>query len=128
MSITDGKAYAWKSFEGARLVRRKLYLKENDVGIFVCLHSGFKSKRGCRCHIETKNLWYFWLDTMPMVKVDVIMAARQTVNPGVHSKKQPSFSIKVGVGRDFKHWLHTQCGGGNSAREAAQSAKRAMNF
>ena len=123
----------WKSFEGARLVRRKLYLRANDVGIFLCpiqqcLHSGFKSKRGCRRHIETKHIWYFWHDTIPMVKDDVIMAARQTVTPGVHSKKQPSFSIEVGVGKDFKHWLHTPCGGGKSAREAAQSAKRAMKF
>ena len=98
----------WKSFEGARLVRRKLYLKANDVGIFLCpiqqcLHSGFKSKRGCRRHIETKHIWYFWHDTIPMVKDDVIMAARQTVTPGVHSKKQPSFSIEVGVGKEFKN-------------------------
>ena len=123
----------WKSFDGARLVRRKLYLKPNDDGVFLCpiqqcLHSGFKSKRGCRRHIETRHPWWFYFDTIPLVKDDIIMSARQAVNPGVYSKKQPSFSIEVGVGRDFKYWLHTPCGGGKSLREATQSAKRAMKF
>ena len=123
----------WKSFDGARIVRRKLYLKPNDDRVFLCpiqqcLHSGFKSKRGCRRHIETRHPWWFYFDAIPLVNDDIIMSARQAVNPGVHSKKQPSFSIEVGVGREFKHWLHTPCGGGKSSREATQSAKRAMKF
>ena len=123
----------WKSFEGARVVRRKLYLRPNDDGIFLCpasqcLHSGFKSKRGCRKHIDTKHEWYFYFDVMPMVKNEVLMEARRIVSPTVHSKKQPSYSIEVGVGKDFKDWLITPCGGGKNPREATQSTKRAMKF
>ena len=123
----------WKSFEGARVVRRKLYLRPNGDGIFLCpasqcLHSGFKSKRGCRKHIDTKHEWYFYFDVMPMVKNEVLMEARRIVSPTVHSKKQPSYSIEVGVGKDFKDWLITPCGGGKNPREATQSTKRAMKF
>ena len=123
----------WKSFEGARVVRRKLYLRPNDDGIFLCpasqcLHSGFKSKRGCRKHIDTKHEWYFYFDVMPVVKNEVLMEARRIVSPTVHSKKQPSYSIEVGVGKDFKDWLITPCGGGKNPREATQSTKRAMKF
>ena len=123
----------WKSFEGARDVRRKLYLRGNNDEIFLCpiqqcLHSGFKSKRGCRRHIDTKHQWYFYFDSMPLVQEEVFMEARKAVNPVVHSKKQPSFSIDVGVGKDLRVWLHTPCGGGKSAREATQLAKRAMKF
>ena len=123
----------WKSFDGKRVVRWKLYLRANNDEIFLCpiqqcLHSGFKSKRGCRRHIDTKHQWYFYFDNMPLVKEEVIMEARKAVNPVVHSKKQASFSIDVGVGKDFREWLNTPCGGGKSAREATQSAKRAMKF
>ena len=124
----------WQSFEGATTVRRKLYLRANDDGVFLCpvtqcLHSGFKSKRGCRRHIDTKHQWYFYFDTIPILKKEVLMESRKTVNnSGVQSKKQPLFSIDVGVGTDFKNWLITPCGGGKSKREATQSAKRAMKF
>ena len=123
----------WESFEGARVVRRKLYLRSNNDGVFLCpilqcLHSGFKSKRGCRRHIDTKHQWYFYFDTIPTLKEEVIMEARKTLNPGVHSKKQPLFSIDLGVGSEFKDWLSTPCGGGKSKRESTQSAKRAMKF
>ena len=69
--------------------------------------ASFKSKRECRRHIKIRNPWYFYFDAIPLVKDDIIMSARQAVNPGVHSKTQPSFSIEVGVCKDFEHWLHT---------------------
>ena len=97
----------WKSFERARPVQGKLYLKANDAGIFLCpiqqcLQYGFKSKRGYCRHTEKEHFWYYWFAIILMVKDDIIMAARQTGNHGVYSKKQSSFSIEVGVGRDFK--------------------------
>ena len=129
-----GKLYVdWKSLEGARVVKRKLYLRANGDGVFICpiqqcLHCSFKSKRGCRRHIDTKHLWYFYFDTMPLVRDDLIMEARKAAVPGVLSKKQPFFTIDNGIGKDFRVWLNTPCGGGKSAREATQSAKRAMKF
>ena len=123
----------WKSFEGARVARRKLYLRPNEDGLFLCpayqcLHSGFKSKRGCRKHIDTKHEWYFYFDTIPEVKNEVMMEARKNLSPTTHSKRQPSYSTDIGVGREFKDWLITPCGGGKNMREATQSSKRAMKF
>ena len=56
------------------------------------------------------------------------MEARKAAIPGFLSKKQSSFTVDDGIGKDFRVWLNTPCGGGKSAREATQSAKRAMKF
>ena len=108
-------------------------MRANDDGVFICpipqcLHCSFKSKRGCRRHIDTKHQWYFYFDAMPLLRDELIMEARKAAIPGVLSKKQPSFTVDDGIGKDFRVWLNTPCGGGKSAREATQSAKRAMKF
>ena len=84
-------------------MNRKLYLRDNDDGVFLCpvtqcLHSDFKSKRGFCRHIDTKHQWYFYFNTIPIVKKEVIMEQSKTISKsGVHFKKQPSFSVDVGV-------------------------------
>ena len=70
-------------------------MKANDVGFFLCSITAAALSRREDVAVRLKQ---------NMVEDDVIMAARQTVNPGVHLKKQPSFSMEVRVGRDFKHW------------------------
>ena len=58
------------------------------------------------------------------MKKEVIVEVGKTPNnSGVHSKKQPLFSIDAGVGTDFKDWLNTPFCGGRRENEAMLSSK-----
>lgn len=126
----------WSGIPGARSNSRKLYLRENEVGLYHCPvvscdHIGFKSKRGCRKHIDQKHPWYYYFDEQPVVAA----SSQPTVNKHPSSGRRradtaqkPRFSIDNGIGKDFSIWLCAACGGGMSTGQAKQIATRVMKF
>ena len=52
--------------------KRKLRLAlTNDIYLCPvdnCLHSGFKSKRGCRKHISSRHDWYYFFEKEPNIQ------------------------------------------------------------
>ena len=120
----------WKELSGAFTTRRKLRLvKTNDLflcGIKNCIHTGFRSGRGLRKHINSKHAWWYWFDSEPDI-TDKIEEARKKKSIEKFLNKG-SFSIDDGLGKEFCDWLTSDLGGGRSVKEAKLSAKRAMKF
>ena len=122
----------WKAVDGAAHGRRKLMLRPNCNNIYICpikicLHSGFKSSRGLRKHINSKHSWYYYFDEQPEIKREEI-EMNQPLRKKVCTSKKPAFSLEDGIGKTFLLWLCTSCGGGKSRKEALQIGKRAMKF
>ena len=124
--------FDWSSLPGARRNKRKLYLEDDDRGVFICpvpacLHEGYKSKRGLRKHINNVHEWYLYFDHQPPVK-------REDAQPRVTNRRKalthkfPGFSVHSGCGALFAAWLATPCGGGKSSKDAKQIATRAMKY
>ena len=77
--------------------------------------------------VNTKHEWYYYFDKEPHFnRSQVLEKVCPKLKASTH--KMPSFSIEEGCGADFRRWLKTPCGGGKSAREAEQIAKRGMKF
>lgn len=124
--------FDWSSLDGARKKKRKLSFEADEDDLFVCpisncLHAGYKSKRGLRKHIINQHEWYLFFDNQPKVSREEAQRRPVTKNkPSTH--KQPAYSIDTGFGLDLVVWLQTPCGGGKSARDAKQIARRGMKF
>ena len=120
----------WREVDGAFTTRRKLRLvRTNDLylcNIKNCTHSGFRSGRGLRKHINSKHAWWYWFDSEPDI-TDKIEEARKKKSIEKFLNKG-SFSITEGLGKEFCDWLSGDLGGGRSVKEANLSAKRAMKF
>ena len=121
----------WKAIDGSARQRKMLRLRRNTNGKFMCfiegcLHTGFKSNRGLRKHIDARHPWYYYFDKEPSVKREVIEKEKEKLKQPTNSI--PSFSVTSGIGKEFLDWLVTPLGGGKSQREANQTAKRAMKF
>ena len=126
-------AVNWRVVEGAAKQKKMLRLRPDEDGCFVCpvescMHVGFKSSRGLRKHIDTRHNWYYYFDTKPAVKRDQIVADPTKVRSKCLTHTIPSFSLEEGIGLDFCNWLQAPLGGGKTAREAGQIAKRGMKF
>ena len=57
----------WSTIAGASTIRKKINLVAQVNGVYKCpytqcLHVGFKSKRGCRKHIDTKHQWLYYFE------------------------------------------------------------------
>ena len=123
----------WQKIAGASLLRKKLILRPNSAGVYKCpdaqcLHTGFKSSRGCRKHVDNKHKWIYHFDTRPNISIDSLHDSSAIMQPVRCNTNIPSFSVEDGAGLEFKKWLNTPCGGGKCDREAIQSSKRAMKF
>ena len=123
----------WSKVPGASLIRKKLYLRPDPHGVYLCpdgqcLHSGFKSKRGCRKHVDTQHKWKYYFEQRPNVGVEEMTIARTNIVSRPNTLQMPSFSTEEGLGSEFKSWLSTPCGGGKNERESVQSCKRAMKY
>lgn len=123
----------WSKIPGASLVRKKLCLRPDDNGVYLCpdrqcLHAGFKSKRGCRKHVDTKHEWKYHFEERPNVGVELMAQVRTENVSRSNTLQMPSFSTEKGIGGDFKKWLSTPCGGGKNEKESTQSCKRAMKY
>ena len=120
----------WNTIDGAFTTRRKLRLvRTNNLflcNIKNCIHSGFRSGRGLRKHINSKHAWWYWFDSEPDI-TDKIEEARKKKSIEKFINKG-SFSINEGLGKQFCDWLSSDLGGGRSVKEGKLSAKRAMKF
>lgn len=124
----------WSKVPGASLIKKKLYLRPNGQGVYLCLdsqclHSGFKSKRGCRKHIDIKHKWRYYFEERPSMSTEQMALVRcKSPHSRANTLQMPSFNTEDGIGKEFKIWLATPCGGGKNERESLQSCKRAMKF
>ena len=123
----------WSKIPGACMPRRRLTLRPRADGIYLCpdvqcLHSGFKSKRGCRKHVDSKHRWIFYFNSRPNIGESIIKEARKSGVINKTTVKMPTFSVDSGFGKTFKDWLSSALGGGKSERESALSCKRAMKY
>ena len=60
----------WKAIDGSARQKKMLRLRRDNNGKFMCfidgcLHTGFKSNRGLRKHIDTRHPWYYYFDKEP---------------------------------------------------------------
>ena len=123
----------WKVIDGAARQKKMLRLRPDPEGMFVCpvdncMHTGFRSSRGLRKHIDTNHAWYYYFDTKPTVNRDQLAQDPSKVRAKCLTRNVPSFSVTEGIGADFHKWLQAPLGGGKNAREATQIAKRGMKF
>ena len=95
--------------------------------VSTCRHSGFKSKRGLRKHIESRHPWHFYFDVEPDIRKE-IASARGKSTDRIPSRNISGFSLDMGIGKSFLDWLCDDCGGGKKYKDAKQSARRAMKF
>ena len=127
------------SLSGAKTECRKLYLKENNKGLFKCPvvpcdHNGFATKRGCKKHLHSKHPWYFYFHNKPQDKVQDkrIIGQDTTVkhNPKkrADTTKKPHFPIQGEICENLINWLCAACGGGMSSVQAKRIASRVMKF
>ena len=92
-----------------------LRLRRDDNGKFMCfidgcLHTGFKSNRGLRKHIDTRHPWYYYFDKEPSIKREAIEEEKEKLKQPTNAI--PAFSITDGIGKHFLEWLVTPLGGG----------------
>ena len=122
----------WVAVNGARKKKRKLSLECDEDGIYdcpvsSCMHSGFRSIRGCRMHVTNKHAWWYYFDVCP----EITRSELKKLAPPKHkatTHNQLAFSIVKGCGRDFVEWLKTACGGCKTSKQATQTGRRAMKF
>ena len=123
----------WKIVAGSARSKKVLRLRADDEGTFVCpvdncMHTGFKSNRGLRKHIDSRHDWYYYFDVQPTIKREDVERDEEGMRLKCSTHNVPSFSITEGVGLDFVKWLKKPLGGGKNGREANQIGKRGMKF
>ena len=123
----------WCAIDGAARQKKMLRLRANDAGLFICpvdncMHTGFKSSRGLRKHIDSRHNWFYYFDNEPQIKREEITADPKKQRSKCYTHNVPAFSITEGIGADFHKWLRAPLGGGKNAREATQIARRGMKF
>ena len=120
----------YKELPEAFPTKRKLRLVSNN-NIYLCpvdncLHTGFKSKRGCRKHISSRHDWYYFFEKEPSIQNHI-----NDVRKNQHDKVLPpkhAFSIDLGLGKEFRDWMVSDFGGGRSINDSKIIARRAMKF
>ena len=122
----------WKSIQGAAVKKRTLKLMRNDEGMIncpinTCLHTGFKSDRGARKHVNTVHPWYLFFDTQPPINRNEFVS-NEIIKRKSTTHNIPAYSLTEGMGKEFLDWLKTPCGGGKTNKQAIQSGRRAMKF
>ena len=122
----------WASVPGARNKKRKIHLEPDTNGLFtcpvtLCLHTQYRSRRGCVKHIETHHSWWFYHDSMPPVfKKEEPKAVSEKYKATTHTK--PAFSITAGCGKEFLDWLQLPVGGKKKFKDAKAVCVRAMKY
>ena len=119
--------------ENASLVRKKLKLAAGEDTTFTCLvrtclHFPFKSKRGCRKHVDTKHGWYYHFDCAPVLTTNDKEEATVGCERKAFTRDQPSYTLSAGIGKELVMWLCTPCGGSKKEGDARQSAARALKY
>ena len=81
----------WCAIDGAARQKKMLRLRANDAGLFICpvdncMHTGFKSSRGLRKHIDSRHNWFYYFDNEPQIKREDITAdPKKTAFKVLHS-------------------------------------------
>ena len=93
-----------------------------------CLHTGHRSVRGLRKHINTRHPYYYYHDDKPVVsRTDSsVMPVLKKMRSSTH--KIPAFSLQNGIGKDFLEWLKSSWGGGKATKESIFIGRRAMKY
>ena len=122
----------WMAVDGAAHKKRRLHLDNDEDGLFncpinVCLHTGFKSVRGLRKHINANHGWYYYFDKQPVLARNEIPLSKGVTWKAL-THKIPAFSVTEGLGKDFVEWLQLSLGGDKVKKEAIQIGRRAMKF
>ena len=123
----------WCVIDGAARQKKMLRLRANEDGLYVCpvgncMHTGFKTARGLRKHIDVRHNWFYYFDAEPTVKREQVAADPTKQRTKCYTQNVPAFSITEGIGADFHKWLCAPLGGGKNEREATQIARRGMKF
>ena len=123
----------WRVIDGAARQKKMLRLRPDNEGKFMCpvdncMHTGFRTSRGLRKHIDNRHTWFYYFDEKPVVKREEIVADPSMVRAKCQTHKVPAFSVTEGIGADFHKWLCAPLGGGKNEREATQVARRGMKF
>ena len=89
----------WVAVNGARKKKRKLSLECDEDGIYdcpvsSCMHSGFRSIRGCRMHVTNKqHAWWYYFDVCPEITRSELEKSELTVHHSPHPCKTTSVHI-----------------------------------
>ena len=132
LQMSCKERFDWSQAEGARTVKRKLYLQHDDFGH--CEHCGFNSKRGCRKHIDTKHSWFYFFDEKSAVQLNRYISDEGTadctwaIRKKANTRKIPHFPVNEGIGKDFVSWLSSACGRGVAENQAKQQSVRITKF
>ena len=128
----------WSSLSGAKTECRKLYLKEDNEGLFKCPvvpcdHNGFATKREFRKHLHSKQPWYFYLDNKTQDKVHAKRIYGQDTTVEYNPKKrtdtkEPHLPIQGEICEDLINWLCAACGGGMSSAQTKQIVPELSSF
>ena len=123
-----------RNLNGFTWKRAKQIACITDCPIQVCDHDGFKSHRGCRKHVNTKHIWFFFFDEKPdqgglvastkgLADVD---KSSDIAKPAC--RVLSSFSVSSAIGESFTKWLTGSDGGCKKDRTAQQIVKRCFKF
>ena len=123
----------WRVIDGAAHKKKILRLRPNEDGLYMCpvgdcMHTGFRTSRGLRKHIDSRHSWFYFFENKPAVGRDQLVADPSKLRSKCYTRDIPSFSITDGIGADFRKWLRAPLGGGKNDREASQIARRGMKF
>ena len=88
----------WKVIDGAARQKKMLRLRPDPEGMFVCpvdncMHTGFRSSRGLRKHIDTNHAWYYYFDTKPTVNRDQLAQDPSKVRAKCLNRNDPSYTV-----------------------------------
>ena len=127
------KTAIYRLENGANAVRKKLRLNgteeaEYPCPVEQCIHRPFKSKRGCRKHVDTRHGWYYYFSTAPVLTPCERNAATDADKRRPSTSAQPAFSVDEGFGNQLLLWLCTTCGGSKNVKDARRECYTCMKF
>ena len=127
----------WKDAIGARNKPKRLKLKANELGLFICPvercdSEGYRSKRGCRKHVYSRHGWFYYFDEKPDVKkVFPSIETRQSrykLPSRSSTVRMPTFLKTCRIAESFNKWLTSPGGGGKSNTQADQISCKVLKY
>ena len=123
----------WEALNGASNSKKILHLRPNGDGYYICpikdcLHTGFKSQRGLRKHINRIHTWYYYFDQRPDVSRKDALPSDENESETKLDNKKTALSLINGFGAEFVAWLENSCGGDKSSKESMKMGRRGMRY
>lgn len=127
----------WKNGIGAAEKPRRLHLVADNEGMFYCPVKDcdslpYRSRRGCRKHVNQRHGWYFYFNQRPnvaevlpqqVVKKNEITKTKRSFTQGI-----PSFSKTCNIYVRFTSWLTSVGGSSKSRTQAEQIGCRVLKY